>query len=230
MAGTRDRSGPRHEAGSRHDGPLRYSPAAERNLLPILGVLEELLTPPGPVHRAGTVLEVASGSGQHSVAFAERFPELLWQPSEIDGGMRESIRARAAASAVPNLREPLALDAFGNWAALRAAGPARIGAVIAINLLHISSWPDAGRLLANAAGILEPAGLLYLYGPFRRDGAHTSDGNARFDAVLRARDPSRGIRDLEAVSEAALQAGFAPPRVIDMPANNLSLILRKSGA
>ncbi len=100
--------------------------------------------------------------------------------------------------------------------------------IVCVNMIHIAPWPATLGLLRGAAASLPPGGPLILYGPFRQGGAHTASSNAAFDAELRARDPAWGLRDLEAVAEAAAAAGFAPPIVEPMPANNLTLVLHRS--
>jgi hypothetical protein len=192
----------------------RFAPAAARNREPILDVLRAHLP------ASGTALEIASGSGEHAVAFAAAFPTLVWQPSDPDPANRESIAAWIAAAGAPNLLPPIDLDATGEIWPLATAD-----AVVCINMIHIAPWSACLGLLRGAARLLAPGGLLYLYGPFMRDGAHTAPSNAAFDESLRARDPAWGVRDLGAVSDAA--QGFARPAVIAMPANNLSVLFRR---
>ncbi len=192
----------------------RFAPAAARNREPILAVLREHLP------ASGTALEIASGSGEHAVAFAAAFPSLVWQPSDPDPANRASIAAWIAAEGTPNLLPPIDLDATAEIWPLATAD-----AVVCINMIHIAPWAACLGLLRGAARLLAPGGLLYLYGPFKRDSAHTAPSNAAFDESLRARDPAWGIRDLGEVSEAA--AGFARPAVVAMPANNLSVLFRR---
>ncbi len=192
------------------------SASVERNREPILGVLRGLL------HSHATVLEIASGSGGHAVHFAAALPLAVFQPSDPDAAARASIDAWTAHSGLPNIRPALALDAMaGPWPDLQA------DAVVCINMIHIAPWAAALGLLRGAARVLAPGGALLLYGPYRRAGQHTADSNAAFDASLRARNPAWGIRDLEAVASAASAAGFGPPEIHAMPANNLSLVLRR---
>ncbi len=190
-----------------------HAPATQRNRDPILAVLRGVLPP------AATVLEIASGTGEHVAYFAAAMPDRAFQPSDPDPRLRASIDAWVAAGRLANVNPAIALDTVAPaWPVSRA------DAVLCINMIHIAPWRAAIGLFAGAARLLRPGGVLFLYGPFRRDGAHTSPGNAAFDATLRAQDPDWGIRDLQAVTALAATHGFAPPRIIPMPANNLSLI------
>jgi SAM-dependent methyltransferase len=195
----------------------RHAPATARNRGPILDVLRPRLP------ADGLVLEVASGSGEHAVHFAAALPQLVFQPSDPDEDALASIDAWAATSTLANIRPAVALDATApSWPVEDAA------AVLCCNMIHIAPWSAAIGLVAGAARVLPDHGLLYLYGPYRRDGGHTAPSNEAFDRDLRRRNPAWGIRDLEAVTELAEAHGFAPPEVIDMPANNLSVIFRRS--
>lgn len=194
---------------------IRHAPAADRNREPILAVLREHL--PG----RGRVLEVASGTGQHVVAFAAALPALSWQPSDPDPAQRASITARIRAAGLSNVAPPLDLDVGGPWPTLEA------DAVITANLLHVSPPETLPALCAGAAGVLAPGGILHVYGPFNRDGSFTSEGNARFDAALRTENPAWGIRDLEALVAAAAAEGLGLRTVVDMPANNLSVVFER---
>jgi len=200
---------PLHPADAR-----KHAPATERNRAPILEVLRRVLPP------QGLVLEVASGTGQHAVAFAEALPHLTWQPSDPDPELRASIRGWSVSAGLGNLREPLDLDA-----AARGWPVERADAVVCINMIHIAPWP-AGLGLLNGAARLLPAGApLLLYGPFLRDGRHTAPSNAAFDDSLKARNPAWGVRDLGEVERAA--TGFTLAEVVEMPANNLTVVLRR---
>ncbi len=199
----------------------RYAAATQRNRDPILAVLRGVL-PAG-----GTVLEIASGTGEHAVWLAAQLPGLAFQPSDPDPDHRASIAAWTAFTGVANVRAPLDLDTTApDWEA-GAAVPAGLAAILCINMIHIAPWAAALGLVRGAGTLLAPGGILYLYGPYKRGGAHTAPSNAAFDQSLRARDPAWGVRDLEAVTAAAAAAGFAPESVIEMPANNLSVILRR---
>lgn len=192
----------------------RYAPAAARNRDPILDVLRR------HVPASGLVLEVASGSGEHAAHFAAALPALGFQPSDPDPANRASCDAWARHAGLTNLRPAVALDAT-IW-------PWPVGAadlVIASNMIHIAPWAATLGLMRGARAVLPPGGALFLYGPFRREGRHTAPSNAEFDASLRARDPSWGVRDLEAVTEAA--EGFAVSAIEAMPANNLCMVFRR---
>jgi SAM-dependent methyltransferase len=193
-----------------------HAPSAARNRDPILNVLRRFLP------ARGVVLELASGSGEHTVYFAQALPALAFQPSDPDPQACASIDAWTASAGLPNVRPALALDATAQPWPIDAAD-----AVLCINMVHISPWQAAIGLVSGAAAILPPGGLLYLYGPYRRNGGHTAPSNEAFDRSLRARNPAWGIRDLEAVADLAAAHGFAPPAVEQMPANNLSLIFSK---
>lgn len=201
------------------DGPpgRLAAPAAGRNVGPIVDAL-------GPVldGASGLVLEIGSGTGQHAVALAGAFPALDWQPSDADDAWLASIRAWVAGAALANLREPVRLDAAGDWPDF---GP--LAAVLAINVIHIAPWRIAEGIVRGAAAALGPGGALILYGPFLEGGRHTGEGNVRFDAELRATDPDWGVRDLDEVSALAARAGFGPPAVTVMPANNRLVTWRR---
>jgi len=186
----------------------QHAPAAARNRDPILAVLRRLLP------ARATMLEVASGSGEHAAHFAAALPGLIVQPSEPDPARRASIDAWCAGLA--NVRPAIALDAAGaEW----PAGPFDL--VLSCNMVHIAPWSAAEGLVAGAGRVLAPGGVLLLYGPFRRAGVPTAASNEAFDADLRARDPAWGLRELEAVDALARAAGFGTPEVADMPANNV---------
>ncbi|GAB4227436.1 MAG: DUF938 domain-containing protein [Methyloligellaceae bacterium] len=205
--------------GSTGDDARHYAPAAERNTAPILSVLKAHLP------RRGRVLEVASGSGQHVVAFAQAFPDIEWLPSDPVQEARESIVAWTQASRLDNIRPPLALDMLdAEWSA-QVGQP--VDAIIAINLVHIAPWEAAGGLFGGAAKLLGAGGLVYLYGPFRRSGGHTAPSNAAFDRWLKEQNPAWGVRDMEAVAAAAEDAGFSLLESVAMPANNFSLLFRR---
>lgn len=202
------------EVADVHD--VLISPPAERNKQPILEVLERVLP------AAGTVLEVASGTGQHIVHFAAALPALQWIPSDPDARHRASIVAHIRESGVGNVAEPLDLDVLKRWQV------ARVDAVIVANLLHIAPRAVLPALCRGAASVLPADGVLHVYGPFRQEGKHTADSNARFDDWLRAQDPDWGVRDLEEVIETAREQGLEMQESIEMPANNLSLVLRRT--
>ena len=192
------------------------SPAAARNRQPILEVLRRIL----PAH--GTVLEIASGSGEHAVFFAAALPHLVWQPTDLDPAALRSIAVYRASAGLPNLAPPLALDA-----AASAWPVTGVDAVVAINMVHIAPWRASEGLVAGAARVLGPSGVLYLYGPYKVDGVHTAPSNAAFDESLRVRNPEWGVRDVAEVRDLAHSHGFTLAERVAMPANNLSLIFRR---
>lgn len=198
-------------AGSAADARL-HAPATQRNREPILEVLMRLLP------AEGTVLELASGTGEHAVWFAQQLRPLVWQPSDADPDMRASIAAHARAQGVATIRDPLAIDVSAeDWPIDRA------DAAVCINLIHIAPWMAAEGLFAGAARVLPAGAPLVLYGPFKRGGVHTAESNARFDRSLRAQNPAWGVRDLDEVDALAQARGFAPLEVVEMPANNLTV-------
>jgi len=198
-----------------------YAPATQRNREPILAVLRRALP------AAGSVLELASGTGEHAVWLAAHFPGLVFQPSDPDAESRASIAAWIAFTGVGNVRAPLAIDVEApDWEATPEI-PRPLAAILCINMIHISPWAATLGLMRGADALLAPGGVLYLYGAYKRGGAHTAPSNAAFDASLRARDPEWGVRDLEAVADAAAERGLALEEVVEMPANNLSVILRR---
>ena len=193
------------------------APSAERNKGPILDVLARVLP------RHGLVLEIASGTGQHVVHFAKALPDLTWQPSDPDAELRESIALRVREEQRANINRPLDLDVTKLPWPLQTAD-----AVVAINLIHVAPWPATTRaLFEGARALLSTEHVLFLYGPYRRFGRHTSESNAQFDLDLRAHNPEWGLRDLEAVSDVAAGAGFVLAETVEMPANNFSLVLKR---
>jgi len=196
--------------------PRRHAPATLRNREPILAELRRLL--PAPAF----VLEVASGTGEHAAFFGPRLPHLTWQPTDFDPEALPGIDAWAADAAATNVLPALRLDASSDaWPVDRA------DAVMSSNLIHIAP-PAAGEgLLRGTARVLPAGGLLILYGPFREGGRHTAPSNERFDADLRARDPSWGVRDLDEVANAARAHGLEHEETVRMPANNLLVVFRR---
>jgi SAM-dependent methyltransferase len=200
------------------------APAARRNQDALWQVLAPRLpaTQSGEISECRVVLEVASGTGQHAAAFAARAPALVWQPSDPDPAMRRSIDAHAEATGLSNLRPALALDARApEWPVDRAA------AMLCVNMLHIAPWAAAEGLFAGAGRILHWGGPLFIYGPFKRDGRHTAESNARFDLQLRQRDPAWGVRDLNDIEALGATCGLDLVERIEMPANNLTLVFRR---
>ncbi|MGA9581557.1 MAG: DUF938 domain-containing protein [Allosphingosinicella sp.] len=193
----------------------RSAPATERNREPIAAVLREIL--PG----RGTLLEIASGTGEHAVFFAGLFPALRWLPSDPDPEALASIRARRDEAGLENLLEPVRVDAAaGTWPVATAA------AILCVNMVHISPWAATEGLMRGAGRLLPAGAPLVLYGPYRRAGMPTAPSNEAFDSSLRARNPEWGLRDLEAVEAEAAKHGLRLERVVEMPANNLTLVFR----
>ena len=194
----------------------RRAPATERNREPIAAVLREVLP------AQGLVLEVASGTGEHAAHFARLFRQLDWQPTDPDPDALTSIEAWAADAGLPNLRPPVELDAAGDtWPIERA------DALLCVNMVHISPWSATLGLLRGAARLLPAGAPLILYGPYRRSGVPTAPSNEAFDESLKARDPEWGLRLLEDVTAEAEKAGFTLERVVEMPANNVTLVFRR---
>ncbi|MDG2303335.1 MAG: DUF938 domain-containing protein [Candidatus Binatia bacterium] len=195
--------------------PRRHAPATDRNREPILEVLRDCLP------KSGRVLEIACGTGQHTAFFAPEFPNLEWQPSDLDPEARASTDEWARNLA--NVQPAIALDASAREWPLNG-----VSAIFCANMIHIAPIEACTGLVVGAGRALEPKGLLILYGPYRRDGAHTAASNASFDEDLRARNPSWGIRDLEFVTAEAANAGLVHQGTTQMPANNLLLVFRAS--
>ena len=192
------------------------SPSALRNRGPISDVLRTVLP------ETGTVLEIASGSGEHITHFAAQFPALTWQPSDPSAEARDSILQWSEAEGLANVLPPLDLDAaHDTWPIDRA------DAIIAINMVHISPWQATLGLLKGAGQLLPAGGALFLYGPYRRQGQPFAESNEAFDASLRARNPAWGIRQLEDVAGAAEQSGLVMTTTVERPANNLSVVFRR---
>jgi len=193
-------------------------PATGRNRDAILEALSPFL---GDGTR---VLEIASGSGQHAAHFALRLPSVTWQPSDPDPAHRASITAWTGG--IGNVLAPLDLDTVRH-ADEPPAELQGVDAILCCNMIHIAPWAAGLGLLALAGRIVAADGFLFLYGPFKRDGAHTSESNAQFDDSLQSRDPDWGVRDLDHVAEIAATHGLHLETVISMPANNLSVVFRR---
>ncbi len=194
----------------------QQAPSAQRNRDPILEVLRRVLPD------SGTVLEIASGSGEHVIHFARNLPDLTFQPSDVNIDGLKSIAAWVASSETPNILPPLHLDVMLDAWPVKA-----VDALICINMIHISPWAATKGLMAGASKLLRPGGILYLYGPYKRGQQHTADSNVAFDAQLRARNSAWGVRDVDDVAACAKLAGFVRPDLLAMPANNLSIVFRR---
>jgi hypothetical protein len=209
----------------------QFAPATQRNRDPILQVLARVLPP------TGTVLEIASGTGEHAIYFAPRLAPRQWIPSDPDAASRHSIAAWRTAQPVDNLHPPIDLDVGqGIWPVEATDGLSTlptldlqqhpITAMVNINMVHIAPWSACLGLFAGAGRILPQGGILYLYGPFKRDRQHTAPSNAAFDATLKGWNPAWGVRDLEAVETVAQNQGLSLVEVVEMPANNLSVVFQ----
>ena len=197
-------------------GARRSAPAALRNREAIADVLGKWLP------STGLVLEIASGSGEHAVYFAERFPGLDWQPSDLHPDALGSIEAWRTAAAFPNLRPPVVIDAAApDWPVDRA------DALLSINMVHISPWRSALGLIAGAERLLAPGAPLILYGPWLKDDMATAPSNLDFDADLKRRDPEWGLRRVEDFADAAGERGLSLVETRPMPANNMMLLFRR---
>ncbi len=193
-----------------------HAPATERNRDAIAGVLAQVLP------ARGLVLEVASGTGEHAVHFAQAFPKLLFQPSDPEPAALRSIEAWRAEAGLFNLLPPVPLDArAADWPVDSA------DAILCINMVHISPWSATMGLIRGAGRLLEPEAPLILYGPYIREGVETAASNLAFDADLKSRNPEWGLRLLEDVVSEAGRHGFELDRVVEMPANNLTVVLRR---
>ncbi|NRB33621.1 MAG: DUF938 domain-containing protein [Rhodobacteraceae bacterium] len=200
------------------EGAKLSAPSALRNRDDVAAMLSKVAP------STGQALEIASGTGEHVVVFASVLPGLTWQPTEIDQDRRASIDAHAAETGLSNILPTIALDALSpGWGDEHHADLIHLG-----NLLHLISMPEATTLVSEAAKALKPGGVLSLYGPFMRGGVLTSDGDASFHAKLQAQDPAIGYKDDFDVIDCLQHAGLDMVDIIEMPANNLSLISRKA--
>jgi SAM-dependent methyltransferase len=197
----------------------RIAPAAERNRGPILDVLSRVLP------KTGVVLEIASGTGQHAVHFAAALPGVTWQPSDPDAASRASIDAWRQHVSLSNLNAPIALDVRSTQWPLQDS----LAAIVCINMIHIAQWEAAEALFLGAGEHLGSAGVLFLYGPYKRDGAHTAPSNEAFDNQLRGTNPAWGIRNMEDVAALGRKADLWMEEAVPMPANNFCLIFRRTG-
>jgi SAM-dependent methyltransferase len=196
--------------------PLPSSPAALRNRQPILEILCDALP------AQGTVLEIASGTGEHVVLFAKALPHLKWQPSDPAPQAHAALSARIEQEKLSNILPPLGLDVHDRpWAV------ADVAAIVCINMVHISPWSATEALMSESRRLLHPGGLLYLYGPYFQPGVATVASNIAFDADLRQRNPAWGLRDLKRVQALAAACRLNLHSVMPMPANNFSLLFRR---
>jgi SAM-dependent methyltransferase len=202
----------------------QYAAATQRNREPILDVLKQVLPP------EGTVLELASGTGEHAVFFAPRLQPRKWQPSDPNPMLRDSIAAWSQQLPSDNLYSPLEIDVRSPvWAVEnKELNIAPITTIVNINMIHISPWAACLGLMAGANRILPPGGILYMYGPYKINGKHTAPSNAGFDESLRAQNPQWGVRDLDEVIAAAKAQQLTLRNTYPMPANNLSVVFQRA--
>ncbi|HEY6700021.1 MAG TPA: DUF938 domain-containing protein [Pseudolabrys sp.] len=197
--------------------------AFHRNHDPIWSALSDFLST-----QTGDVLEIGSGTGQHVTEFARRAAHLKWWPSDIYDSHLKSIAAWRAYSGLENLNAPQIIDlsdADWTW----TGGDGRLlTALFCINVLHISPWSVSRNLINGAGRLLKEKGRLFVYGPFKRGGAHTAPSNAQFDATLRARNAEWGVRDVDDLNVLAQDAGLAAAEITPMPANNLVLAFARA--
>lgn len=201
--------------GDDQSSAKRHAPATERNFDAIGRILQRILP------RQGTVLEIASGTGEHIIGFARMFPSLYWMPSDVEPAALKSIAAWRAEAGLPNLAAPVQIDVTSEWPLVSPA------AILCINMLHISPWSATKALFAEAASQLPPGAPLYVYGPFLQKGVATAQSNLAFDRSLKSRNPEWGLRAVSAVADIAVHSGFSLEEIAAMPANNLSLIFRR---
>lgn len=198
---------------------LPHSEACNRNKDPILQVLQQWL---GALRV--TALEIGSGTGQHAVHFATHLPLLTWQPTEQAAALA-MLAERVRREGPQNLLAPIELDVvMPSW----PCSPAGADVVFTANTLHIMGWPQVQSFFHGAGSVLREEGWLFVYGPFRYGGRFTTASNEAFDAALRARDPASGLRDFEAIAELASAQGLALLADVPMPANNQTLVWRRS--
>jgi len=202
------------------DGRL-YSSAFERNHRPIVAVLEETLA-----GRSGDLVEFGSGTGQHAAAIARALPQVTVWPSDPNPRHVESCAAWRRFACLANLSEPALHNLLKGESDAAFGGrfePQSLTAVLAANVIHIAPWPVGEALIRYAARMLDPQGALFIYGPFRRNGEHTSKGNVAFDRDLRAENPAWGVRDTADIATYAAAHGLALAEIHEMPTNNLTL-------
>ncbi|MEL7488555.1 MAG: DUF938 domain-containing protein [Pseudomonadota bacterium] len=206
----------------KEDGERLFSPSAARNK----NVIRDAFASIAPT--IGDVLEVGAGTGEHAVTLAGAAPGVTWRPGDPDAKSRASINAWAKESGLPNIAPAHAINvADDDW----GLGPDRmLAGVVSINMIHIAPFAAAKGLFGGAGRYLRVGGVLFLYGPFSRNGVHTAPSNEEFDRSLKARDPDWGVRDLDLdLAPLAEAAGLALFNAIEMPANNLSAVFKKTG-
>lgn len=199
-----------------------FSPSVARNSAPILAVLKRVLP------TRGAVLEIGCGTGEHAVCFAGAMPNLTWQPSDPDVDARTSTSSWIKFAGLKNVLAPRDIDVCsGQWGVEQTG---HFGAIVSINMIHIAPWAASLGLFAGAGRLLHAGGLLLLYGPFMRDGAHNAPSNAAFDAALKERNPSWGVRDIADLEQVGEAAGLNLRETIEMPTNNMLLVFSSGSA
>lgn len=202
------------------EGDKLVAPSAERNMAPICSLLEQVAP------AKGQALEIASGTGQHIVAFAQCLPDLVWQPTEPDAQRRISIDAYVSEANLPNLSPSVALDAAQpGWS--QELGGRHL--IVLVNLLHLISMAEVQTVITEGARALAPGGRFVIYGPFMRAGELTSEGDRAFHESLTAQDANIGYKDDFDIMDLLQDAGLEMREVIEMPANNLALVAEKFG-
>jgi Protein of unknown function (DUF938) len=202
----------------------QFAPATQRNREPILEVLQQVLP------TTGTILEIASGTGEHAVFFAPHLAPRKWLPSDPNPLLRDSIKAWIAECKSNNIYPPLDLDAQLLVCPVekQTFTDSAIAAIVNINMIHISPWSACLGLMAGAGQILPTDGILYLYGPYKQNGQHTAPSNAAFDESLQLQNPEWGVRNLEDVVQAAKAENLTLQKIYQMPANNLSVVFQRN--
>jgi Protein of unknown function (DUF938) len=199
----------------------QYAPATQRNREPILEVLLQVLPP------SGTILEIASGTGEHATFFAPRLKPRRWLPSDLNPMLRKSVAAWMQEFPSDNIYSPVEIDASSSmWVIESQPLEEPITAMVNINMIHISPWAACLGLMAGAGRILVTGGILYMYGPYKLNGKHTAPSNEAFDASLQAQNPDWGVRDLDEVVAVANSQNLSLLKTFQMPANNLSVVFQ----
>ncbi len=198
----------------------QYAPATQRNREVILDILLQVLP------SQATVLEIASGTGEHSIYFAPNLKPRQWIPTDPNPMAIASITDWQKHQPSDNLAPPLQIDVTATDWHQRLINQ-DIKAIVNINMIHIAPWQACVGLMTGARELLPVNGILYLYGPFKQNGKHTSESNIEFDASLRYQNPEWGVREIEEVIAIAASQNLALKEIKPMPANNLSVIFER---